>query len=348
MAGSPSASQLPAAAARGLPPVVLVHGDEPLPMQEAADAVRAAARAQGCTERTVYVVDRSFRPAQVLADAGALSLFGDGRLIELRFPGRPAAEPGALLAELAARDDPGLRVLATCERLDRRTLDGEWAQRVARGGWIVAVEPVPRERLPAWIAQRLGAHGLQADPATLALIAERTEGNLLAARQEVEKLALLFPKGPLPADEARAAVLDVARFDLDALTEAVLARDASRVLRALDGLRAAGEAEQLVVWSLGETLRRLWNLAAAIAAREPLEPALRAVVPWRLRDAHEQAARALLRDGARARLQAAMQAIARADRMAKGVESGDPWVALERCAALLAGALPAGTGRAAA
>jgi DNA polymerase-3 subunit delta len=329
------AESLAAALARGVPPLVWIHGDEPLLVQEAAQAVRQALRADGFDEREVFDSGRGFHPEALLAEAGALSLFASRRLIELRLAGKPTKDTGQALAEAAAGASPDLRLLVSGARLDRTVTSSTWFAAIERVGMIVPVWPVERTQLPQWIAARLARQKQRADAATLALIAERVEGNLLAAHQEIGKLGLLFPEGDLPPEQTRAAVLDVARYDVFDLVGAALAGDAPRALRSLDGLRAEGVAEPLVLWALADALRTLLRLVEARRAGRPLAQAMREARVFGPRERlFEQALRRLhevpIRD--------ALQRAARADRMIKGLDGGDGWRGLEALAMSVAGA----------
>lgn len=325
---------LDAALARSVPAIVWIHGDEPLLVQEAADACRQAARRFGAEERQVFEVDRSFKADRFAAEAGALSLFGSCRLLELRFAGKPGKENGELIATSAEQADGSLRLLAMSGRLDRASTESAWFTRIDRAGLVVPVFPVERRELPRWIAGRLARQKQRADSATLELIAERVEGNLLAAHQEVAKLGLLFPEGELPAAEARAAVLSVARYDAFDLVEAMLLGDRERALRSLEGLRAEGEAPPLLIWALGDAVRTLLKLHSARASGLPLQQAMRTA---RIFGPRERAFEAALRRVSAADCERALRSAALADRIVKGVAAGDGWLALERIVMRLAG-----------
>lgn len=282
-------NQLDAHLRKGVKPLYVLHGDEPLLQQEAQDAIRAAARAQGYTERSSFAVSGAhFDWSAVLAAGGSLSLFADRQIIELRIPsGKPGKEGSAALQQMAeaARGSASTLTLVSLPRLDKATRTGAWFTALDGAGVSIAIEPVARERLPGWIAERLAAQGQRVAGGaegqhTLQFFADRVEGNLLAAHQEIQKLALLYPAGELSAAQVEAAVLNVARYDVFQLSEAVLAGQAVRVQRMLDGLRAEGEAEVLVHWALAEDIRQLARVRAAMDAGRPLPMALREARVW--------------------------------------------------------------------
>ncbi|MCZ2498450.1 DNA polymerase III subunit delta [Xylophilus sp. Kf1] len=284
-----AAAQLAAHLQKALRPLYTVHGDEPLLVQEAADAIRAAARRQGATERVVHTVAGAhFDWSGVLADGSALSLFADRRIVEIRIPsGKPGKEGSAALqqiASIAARQDDTV-TLVLLPRLDKPTRTGAWFTALEQHGVSIQVEPVERGALPQWIAQRLQLQGQQVSPGeegqrTLQFFADRVEGNLLAAHQEIQKLALLYPTGPLTWEQVEKAVLNVARYDVFKLSEAVLGGQIGRVQRMLDGLKAEGEAEVLVHYTLSEDIRALKRVKDAMNLGRPLPMALREQRVW--------------------------------------------------------------------
>lgn len=330
------ADALAGALARRVPPIVWIHGDEALVVQECAQAVRDALRAQGFDERQVFEAGRGFHVEALTAQTDALSLFAGRRLIELRFgTARPTKEIGKALAGAADRLGDDTRLLVSGPRLDRASTASDWFGAIERLGYVVAVWPVERAQLPQWIATRLGRQKQRADRDTLEWIAERVEGNLLAAHQEIARLALLCPEGELSHDAVRDAVRDVARYDAFDLVDAMLGADVARALRTLDGLRAEGVAEPLVLWAIADALRTMLRLREACDAGTALAQAMReARVPRPRERGYE---RALARLDASA-LRDALRSAARADRMIKGIEAGNAWQALESLALRIAGA----------
>ena len=284
-----AAAQLPAHLSKGLKPLYTLHGDEPLLQQEAADDIRAAARAQGYTERSVFTVAGAhFDWGEVLAAGSSLSLFADKQLVEIRIPsGKPGKEGSVALQQLAvaAQNNDSTLTLVLLPRLDKATKTGAWFGALESYGVTIPVDPIERATLPPWIARRLAAQGQRVAAGaegerTLHFFADRVEGNLLAAHQEIQKLALLYPIGELSFEQVQSAVLDVARFDVFKLSEAVLGGHLGRVQRMLDGLRAEGQAEVLVHYTLAEDIRAMKRIKDALAQGRPLPMALREQRIW--------------------------------------------------------------------
>jgi DNA polymerase-3 subunit delta len=281
------AEQLSAALSRELKPLYTIHGDEPLLAQEAGDAIRDAARAAGFGERKVFSVSGAhFDWSGLLGASQAMSLFADRQLIEIRIPnGKPGKEGSEALQRYCESLSDDVVTLIHLPRLDRQQQQSGWFAALDAAGVMIRVDPVERQALPRWLAQRLAAQGQRvadgdAGAQTLAFFADRIEGNLLAAHQELQKLALLFPQGTLSFEQVESAVLNVARYDVFKLGEAVLAGQTARVLRMLDGLRAEGEAPVLVHWTLAEDIRALKRVKDATEQGKPLPMALREARVW--------------------------------------------------------------------
>lgn len=343
-----TASQLPGQLQKGLRPLYTVHGDEALLVQEAADAIRAAARAQGYAERTVHTVAGAhFDWGAVLAAGQSLSLFADKQMVEVRIPsGKPGKDGSAALqqmAESAAGNDSTL-TLIVLPRLDKATRSSAWFSALEGAGVAVQVDPVERAALPQWIAQRLAAQGQRVRAGeegqhALGFFADRVEGNLLAAHQEIAKLGLLYPAGELSREQIEAAVLNVARYDVFKLSEAVLSGQRARVQRMLDGLRAEGEAEVLVHYALAEDIRALKRVKDATAQGRPLPVALREQRVWGVRERLFERVLPSLGPG---QLNGLLHAAHLVDGIVKGLQApgwpSEPWAALHRLAQSLCGA----------
>ncbi|MFO1326187.1 MAG: DNA polymerase III subunit delta [Rubrivivax sp.] len=332
------ADQLAPRLERGLARIYTVHGDEPLQAQEAGDAIRAAARAAGHSERTVFTVSGAhFDWSAVIGAAQAMSLFADRQLIEIRIPsGKPGKDGSEALQRYCDVAGDDVLTLVQLPRLDGQQLKSAWFGALDAAGVSIRVEPVDRKALPAWLAQRLARQGQrvqggEAGQQTLAFFADRVEGNLLAAHQELQKLSLLYPEGELSFEQVEAAVLDVARYDVFKLGEAILGGQVARALRMLDGLRAEGEAPVLVHWTLSEDIRALRRARAALDAGRPLPMAIREARVWGLKERLFERAVPLL---AGHQLDHWLEAAAVCDGLVKGLRDpawpADPWDALRR------------------
>ena len=342
-----AASQLSSHLQRGLRSLYVLHGDEPLLQQEALDAIRRTARAQGYTERTSFTVAGAhFDWSEVLASGGSLSLFADKQIVEIRIPlGKPGKEGSVALQQIAelARDNDSTLTLVSLPRVDKATQASAWFAALESFGVSLQVNPIERQALPQWIAQRLALQGQRVASGeegqrTLQFFADRVEGNLLAAHQEVQKLALLYPAdgpagGVISFSQIESAVLNVARYDVFKLSEAVLAGHAVRVQRMLDGLQAEGEAEVLVHYAISEDIRALKRARDAMAGGRPLPMALRELRVWGPRERLFERVLPRLNDSAIAEL---LQSAHLVDGIVKGLKQPDwphtGWQALHRLA----------------
>ena len=316
--------QLPALLDRPLAPLWLLHGNEPLLVLEAADAIRAAARRQGFEERETLVVGQGFKWDALTLAAGNMSLFGGAKLIDLRIPtGKPGRDGGEALQRYVASLPMQTLTLITLPELDWQARKTGWFKAVSEAGNSLELNAPERERLPEWIGRRLAVQKQTASADALAFIADHVEGNLLAAHQEILKLGLLHPEGALTLDQVQDAVLNVARYDIDKLRQAVVEGDPARCARLLEGLKGEGAAPPLVLWALANETRSLANLSAGRDAGQPLPALFKAE---RIFDPRRQQAvgRAPGRLG-QGTLRAALMHAARIDRMIKGLVPGDVW-----------------------
>jgi DNA polymerase-3 subunit delta len=328
-----SPDALPSGLARGLRDAYLVTGSEPLLIAEACDAIRAAVRAQAPADREVHFLERGFDWNALLADAANLSLFASRRLIELRIGPTPDAEAGRALAGLA-QHPPEDAVLLVAGELERKTLTTAWVKAFEEHGVLVVTQPVARSALPGWIRERLGRKGVTIEPAAAQVLADRVEGNLLAAQQAIERIALLMPGASPTADQVAELVADSARYDVFELSTAAFLGQPERALRILAGLRAEGREPPLILWALLADLRGLSRIANRAEHERSLDAVMRAEGIWTSRQAPLRAA---LRRLSRADIDSLLVAAATADRMAKGSLGGDAWVALEAIVARVAG-----------
>ena len=315
--------QLAAHLERGLRPLYVLYGDEPLLVIEAADTIRAKARKAGYNEREILTVLPHFDWNQLLAAGGNLSLFGDRKLIDLRIPtGKPGKEGGAALQEWCRSLSPDNLLLVTLPELDWREEKAAWFTTLVNAGVALKLMAPPLAELPGWIAGRLRRQQQSADVDSLKFIADRVEGNLLAAHQEIQKLGLLYPAGALSPAQIREAVLNVARYDIDGLREALLVGDIPRLCRTLDGLMHEGEAPPLVLWAMSEEIRTLTLIRSGLDRGRPLEVLLKEARVWGPR---VNPVKKALQRLSTATLEAALQQAGGIDRLAKGIGQGNIW-----------------------
>lgn len=306
-----------------LAPLYLLHGDEPLLILEAADAIRTAARSQGYDEREVLVAGAGFRWEQLAQAGGNLSLFGGNLLIDLRIPtGKPGREGGEALQRHCERDSSGVVTLVTLPQVEWQTKKAAWFNALVSRGVALELNAPPLQQLPDWIAMRLARQQQSATPAALEFIAAHVEGNLLAAHQEIRKLGLLHPADTITLEQVQAAVMDVARYDVDKLRAALLAGDAPRCARLLEGLRAEDTAPPLVLWALAQEARTLAQLRSQVDRGVSFDAACSTA---KIFGARQGAYRGALQRCSTPLLRAALLQAARIDRMIKGLTRGDLW-----------------------
>lgn len=304
-----------------LPALVVITGNEPLLVLEAGDALRERARQEGFTEQHRFVVDAKSDWQAVFAAGSSGSLFGDRQMVEVSLPGGKPGKTGATAIETLASGCAGQRAgdvftVIKLPGLDRTTRESRWAKALFSAAAVIDMPDISRGALPGWIGERLARQEQSMRNEALAWLADRVEGNLLAAHQEIQKLGLLYPAGEITLEQCQAAVLNVARYDVFALRDAMLEGDAKRMLRVLWGLKAEGEAPPLVLWAMGEEIRTLDRIQQRVANGETLSAAIKA---HRLFGPREQRARAALNRVSRARWQRAVVHAHDVDRIIKGL-----------------------------
>lgn len=319
--------------------VYLVSGDESLLCQEACDAIRAAARAQGFSERLVFHAEANFDWGQLYEAGASLSLFAEKKLIELRIPsGKPGDKGAAALLEYLARPAEDCVLLISLPKLDGSAQKTKWAKALIESplSQFIQIWPIDSQQLPQWIRQRLSSVGLAASPEAVELIAARVEGNLLAAAQEVEKLRLLVSGDQLDLATTEAAVADSARFDLFGLIDAALLGQAQHALRMLEGLQAEGVEPPVILWALAREIRQLAQLSLSHSQGVPLEKAFASCRPpvW---DKRRPILTKALQRHPYPRWQQMLSDAQRIDAQIKGQAPGSVSNALSRLCLLLAG-----------
>ena len=311
---------------RGLKSLYVVFGEELLLALEAADRIRAAALEQGYDERRVLFVESGFDWGEVAMVCNSLSLFAPRRVLDLRIAsGKPGKDGSEALQRLAGSLPEDTIVLITLPGLDRQQLASRWFDALERAGVAVHAAAVKREQLAQWLSGRLAQQDQRADVETLEFLVSRVEGNLMAAYQEVKKLALLFPAGTLPFEEVRDAVLDVARYNVFEIGATLLKGERAHFVRMLDGLCGEGAAPPLVLWAIAEEVRAMARVKAAVDAGQTLAQALREARVWGTRQ--DLMPRTLQRLTT-IQLVASLRRAAEVDRMIKGLADGDVWDAL--------------------
>ncbi|AOS95562.1 DNA polymerase III subunit delta [Microbulbifer aggregans] len=314
--------QLPQSLNKGLAPIYIVSGDEPLLVQECCDSIRAAARNQGFNERELLHAEHNFDWGQLIASAGSMSLFAEKKLIEVRLPnGKPGDKGSKALQEFAQIGSDDLVLLLVLPKVDRSQLNSKWMKSLEQRGALIQVWPVDANEMPRWIHQRLRAEGLDAEPEAIQILAERVEGNLLAASQEIEKLKLLSNDNLITAATMNDAVASSARYDVFGLIDRALAGDAEAAVKTLHGLRAEGVEAPVVLWALAREIRSLLEIGEKLDQGQPLNRLVRI----QKRQPLVQAAIARL---PRRQLEALLLRARAVDNAIKGGRELNPWTGL--------------------
>lgn len=318
--------QLHAHLTQTLAPLYCVQGNEILLVQEAADAVRQAAKERGCSQRDLYLIDNHFNWRTLTDSSLTSSLFAEQRLIELRIPsGKPGTEGANTLQEWCKQPPPDTVTLILLPKPERATRNAKWFTALTNAAVTLEIASMTREHLPRWIAERLARQQQQADRAALQWMTDKTEGNLLATQQEILKLGLLYPTGKLTLEQIQSALLNVARYDLFQLTDALLEKQLTRAIHILRSLREEGEASTLILWGITRELRQLHQLADTPTAQRR-----QAMFALGIRDKRQTVVEQALRRLRTDQLTTALHMAARIDRCIKGLENDDPWLMMEQ------------------
>ncbi len=321
-------SQLKQHLTQTLSPLYVLVGDEPLAQSECLDALRLAARKAGADERTGFVVERNFNWQQIGQFAQAMSLFSSQRILEIHIPnGKPGVDGGKALVDLATNQVPDTTIIITLPDLEREAKNSAWFNALQNSSTLIELKEVTPSQLPQWLAARLKAQNQSTDAATLTFIAHQVEGNLLAAHQEVQKLGLLYPAGEISPEAVRESVLNVSRYDAFQLGEAVLAGDAERTTRILQGLQDEGETAVAIMNPLMWVLRPLVRIKHAEARGENM---MNAMTNARIYGERQHLVKRALGRLSLRTLEAALQKLCDIDKTAKGVMQGDAWLELSR------------------
>ncbi len=321
------AEQLPASLQRGLAPVYLIGGEEPLLLEECRDQIREAARAQGFIERELLQVESGFDWSE-LRQAAAPSLFASQKIIDLRLrTGKPGREGGKALTEWADTPDPNMVLLVSCEQWDAGSRKSKWAASLEKAGQRVDIWPIKAQELPRWLEHRMQQHGMQPEPEVLRILADRLEGNLLAARQEIDRLALIKGAGPVTAKDVMSVVADSSRFDAFALAEHMLGGNLQEGLRVAAGLKRMDTPLPMLLGALLREIKTTEAFRLAMRAGEQETAVFRRLNIWYNR---QNTVRAAARRLNTRKLFEAFKLLSLIDRQSKGRAAGDPWQSLDK------------------
>jgi DNA polymerase-3 subunit delta len=321
----------------GLAPIYVVSGDEPLQINETADTIRSSARAQDFSGRDILDATAKFDWNELTAEANSLSLFAEKRIIDLRLPsGKPGREGGKALSEYAERPPEDTILLLTLPKLDKSQISSKWLKALESKGVFIQIWPIEGNRLQPWIEQRMRTAGLIPGPQVAHLLAERIEGNLLAAAQEIDKLQLLFGTGVINLEQLQESVADSARYDIYGLVDSALEGGIARSIRMLNGLRAEGTAAPIILWALTREIRLLCTLAQQVEqGRSPQQVVATAREVW---DKRKPLVSQGLQRLNRREWKKLLQLCSLTDRAIKGQSPQDPWLQLQRICTRMAGA----------
>ncbi|QBC44048.1 DNA polymerase III subunit delta [Iodobacter fluviatilis] len=314
---------LPRQLSKGLSALYTLHGDESLLLLEAVQQIRDAAKKTGYIEREVLTVETGFAWSSLEMQGNSFSLFSDKKIIELRIlTGKPGTDGGKAIEAYCSNLPPDTITIVTSPKLDKTGQNSKWFQALSAKGEVLEAKNIEHRQLPEWIAQRLARQQQKLAPEALQFLADRVEGNLLAAFQEIQKLALLHPAGEISLEDLQTSVANVARYDVFQLGAALLTGDATRFARMLAGLRAEGEAPHLVLWSLAEEIRTLYRLGLGKQRGTPSAQLFKELRIWGEKQKLVEPALARVKA---AQLKAALAQAALIDQMNKGVAKGEVW-----------------------
>ncbi len=321
---------------QGLLPVYLLTGDEPLQMDEASDLIRAEARAKGFSDRSILDADRRFDWNELAQQADSLSLFAEQRILDLRIPsGKPGTSGSQALSEYAERPPEDTILLLTMPKLERSQTGSKWFKALDKIGAVIQIWPIEGPRLPPWIEQRMRNCGLIPEPGVVTMLAQRIEGNLLAASQEIEKLLLLHGPGIITVEQLEAAVSDSARYDVFNLVDSALQGKTAYCSKVLKGLKGEGTPAPVVLWALTREIRMLAELSYAISKGQPPQQAIAS--RREIWDKRKQLVGGGLQRLSINTLRGLLVLCGRADRAIKGREKSDPWQLMQEITSRLAG-----------
>jgi len=328
------ARQLQGSLERGLKGLIWLSSEDPLLLQEAADLVRSTARNQGFNSRERYVIDTAFDWSSITNSADSLSLFSEKKLIDIQLNNKPNEQAKSALQRLAETADSETVILVASDKVDNKTSNAKWFKGIEQHSTWVPIWPLRANELQPWIKDRLAQTGLNCPDDAAALIAERTEGNLLATAQEIEKLRLLVDGENLSLDAVRDAVAVSSRYNVFDLGDKLLSGQHAQAIRALMGLRGEGTEPSIILWAIARDLRLLIATKKLANQGQDSDKALMSLGIFKMRQSLVRKAAQRLSPG---RLKRALELCQLADEQIKTSNSGDVWHTLEHASLIILG-----------
>ncbi|MEC9375693.1 MAG: DNA polymerase III subunit delta [Pseudomonadota bacterium] len=306
--------------------VYFITGDENLLVGEVKDKIRSFARSQGFDERETHTVDAKFNWDELRQSLNNLSLFSARRIIELDLiSGSPGRDGSKAIINHLDNPPPDTLLIISAPKLDRRASKAKWAQKIEKQGCWVSVYSISPERLSGWLSHRMKKNGLKFETSAIDALATLVEGNLLAADQEIKKLALLEHNKTLTEEIILRAVADGARFDIFQLADAAINQDSPRAIRVFYGLKREGTPAPLVLWALIREINTLISLWSLIDQGEKLDLAMQNLRIW---DSRKSMFRCALKNHDESSIRLLSLRSTLTDRVIKGAHEGKPWDSL--------------------
>ncbi|MGB3622293.1 DNA polymerase III subunit delta [Ketobacter sp. MCCC 1A13808] len=321
-------------------PLYILSGDEALLLQECADQLRSEFRKQGFSERERFNVDAGFDWNALLQAGNSMSLFGDRKILEVRHD-KPKFDDKAkkALVEYAENPNPDNVLLLIIPKMDKKSQNTKWFQKLETAGAMIQVWPIELNQFPQWVHQRMRGANLEPSRDAVQLLAQRVEGNLLAAAQEVDKLVLLMGEGPVEVSDIENAVADHARYSLYELVDEALKGNCSQATKMLNHLRAGGSEPSVILWAFSNEIRKLAGMSQLI--NNGMAPA-RVMQEYRIWDTKKSIIQSALQRIPANGFKHCLLEAARIDRTIKGIGHGNPWDGFNNLILWLSGSIQPG------
>jgi len=321
--GKLRSDQLPQQLKKDLAPVYLISGDETLIVQESCDLIRETAKKNGYSERDLFHVDAQFDWSQLLLAGNSLSLFSEKKIVELRINnGKPGDKGSKAICAYLDNPSPDNCLLIVTPKLDAGAQRSKWVKTIEKAGHWLPVWPLSDNQFIRWLGQRVQAAGLQADTRSIELLASRTEGNLLAAHQEIEKLKLIASDTTLTTEIISGAVADSARYDIFGMIDKTLFGDARAAVKSLQGLRMEGTDATVVLWGLAREIRTLLSITMSMAQGQSFQWAAKQAGVW---DKRQPLVQQIINRSSQKELERLLRQANSIDKSIKGLMNSNPW-----------------------